>query len=81
MLGDRRPRRRGTTPRGRRGADDPGAVRSGADDPVPTCRRPTRDDETSLHERIKAVERRLYPQTIRAVLADPSLLDQEVERP
>jgi len=39
------------------------------------------DDETSLHERIKAVERRLYPQTIRAVLADPSLLDQEVEQP
>ena len=32
------------------------------------------DDETSLHERIKAVERRLYPDTIRAVLADPSLL-------
>ena len=39
------------------------------------------DDEASLHERIKAVERRLYPQTIRAVLADPSLLDQEVEQP
>ena len=32
------------------------------------------DDETSLHERIKAVERRLYPQTIRAVLTDPALL-------
>ncbi len=32
------------------------------------------DDEASLHERIKAVERRLYPDTIRAVLADPSLL-------
>jgi phosphoribosylglycinamide formyltransferase 1 len=32
------------------------------------------DDEESLHERIKAVERRLYPQTIRAVLADPSRL-------
>ena len=32
------------------------------------------DDERSLHERIKAVERRLYPDTIRAVLADPSLL-------
>ena len=32
------------------------------------------DDESSLHERIKAVERRLYPDTIRAVLADPSLL-------
>jgi phosphoribosylglycinamide formyltransferase-1 len=35
------------------------------------------DDEASLHERIKTVERRLYPATIRAVLADPSLLDQE----
>jgi phosphoribosylglycinamide formyltransferase-1 len=32
------------------------------------------DDEDSLHERIKAVERRLYPETIRAVLADSSLL-------
>ena len=32
------------------------------------------DDEASRHERIKAVERRLYPDTIRAVLADPSLL-------
>ena len=32
------------------------------------------DDEASLHERIKAVERRLYPHTIRAVLADPALL-------
>ena len=32
------------------------------------------DDEGSLHERIKAVERRLYPDTIRAVLADPSVL-------
>lgn len=32
------------------------------------------DDEASLHERIKAAERRLYPDTIRAVLADPSLL-------
>jgi phosphoribosylglycinamide formyltransferase 1 len=32
------------------------------------------DDEASLHERIKAVERRLYPDTIRAVLTDPALL-------
>jgi len=32
------------------------------------------DDEPTLHERIKAVERRLYPDTIRAVLADPTLL-------
>ncbi len=32
------------------------------------------DDEASLHDRIKAVERRLYPDTIRAVLADPALL-------
>lgn len=36
------------------------------------------DDEDALHERIKVVERRLYPQTIRAVLADPSLLEREV---
>jgi len=36
------------------------------------------DDEEALHERIKAVERRLYPQTIRAVLTDPSLLEKEV---
>lgn len=36
------------------------------------------DDEASLHERIKAVERRLYPQTIRAVLADPTILKKEV---
>ena len=35
------------------------------------------DDEASLHERIKAVERRLYPQTIRAVLADPSILERD----
>jgi phosphoribosylglycinamide formyltransferase-1 len=35
------------------------------------------DDETSLHERIKAVERRLYPATIRAVMADPSILQKE----
>jgi phosphoribosylglycinamide formyltransferase-1 len=34
------------------------------------------DDDTveTLHERIKAVERRLYPDTIRRVLDDPSLL-------
>lgn len=35
------------------------------------------DDEASLHERIKVVERRLYPDTIRAVLADPSILKKE----
>jgi phosphoribosylglycinamide formyltransferase-1 len=34
------------------------------------------DDEASLHERIKAVERRLYPDTIRSVLADPSILKE-----
>ncbi len=34
------------------------------------------DDEESLHERIKVVERRLYPDTIRAVVADPSLLQK-----
>jgi phosphoribosylglycinamide formyltransferase-1 len=33
------------------------------------------DDEDTLHERIKAVERRLYPATIRAVLADPAILE------
>jgi phosphoribosylglycinamide formyltransferase-1 len=38
------------------------------------------DDEETLHERIKAVERRLYPQTIRAVLADPSLLQKDDHR-
>ncbi len=32
------------------------------------------DTEATLHERIKEVERRLYPAAIRAVLADPSLL-------
>jgi phosphoribosylglycinamide formyltransferase 1 len=37
------------------------------------------DDEESLHERIKAVERQLYPQTIRAVLADPSVLEKGVD--
>lgn len=35
------------------------------------------DDEATLHERIKAVERHLYPATIRAVLADPSILKKE----
>ena len=35
------------------------------------------DDEASLHERIKAVERRLYPDTIRAVLADPAILERK----
>jgi phosphoribosylglycinamide formyltransferase-1 len=35
------------------------------------------DDEASLHERIKAVERRLYPATIRAVMADPSILHKK----
>jgi phosphoribosylglycinamide formyltransferase-1 len=32
------------------------------------------DDEASLHERIKVVERRLYTDTIRAVIANPDLL-------
>ena len=32
------------------------------------------DTEETLHERIKQSERRLYPDTIRAVLEDPSLL-------
>lgn len=34
------------------------------------------DTEETLHERIKQVERRLYPDTIRAVLADPTLLER-----
>jgi phosphoribosylglycinamide formyltransferase-1 len=34
------------------------------------------DDEASLHERIKAVERRLYPATIRAVVDDPAILKE-----
>ena len=38
------------------------------------------DDESSLHERIKAVEHRLYPATIRAVLADPTLLKKDTHR-
>ena len=33
------------------------------------------DDEATLHERIKEVERRLYVDTIREVVADPSLLE------
>lgn len=33
------------------------------------------DTVESLHERIKAVERELYPATIRAVLASPEILD------
>ncbi len=34
------------------------------------------DTAATLHERIKQVERRLYPDTIRAVLADPGILDR-----
>jgi len=34
------------------------------------------DTAATLHERIKQVERRLYPDTIRAVLADPTLLER-----
>jgi phosphoribosylglycinamide formyltransferase-1 len=34
------------------------------------------DTAATLHERIKQVERRLYPDTIRAVLADPGVLDR-----
>lgn len=32
------------------------------------------DTESTLHERIKAVERRLYPDTLAAVVADPDVL-------
>jgi phosphoribosylglycinamide formyltransferase-1 len=42
-----------------------------AQEPVPVL---PGDTAETLHERIKAVERSLYPATIRAVLADPSLL-------
>lgn len=35
------------------------------------------DDEASLHERIKVVERRLYVDTIRSVLASPDLLTSQ----
>lgn len=38
------------------------------------------DDEASLHERIKTVERELYPRTIRAVVLDPAILDRPTER-
>lgn len=34
------------------------------------------DDEASLHERIKAVERRLYPETVRAIIARGSVLPE-----
>jgi phosphoribosylglycinamide formyltransferase-1 len=33
------------------------------------------DDEASLHERIKVVERRLYVETIASIVADPTILD------
>ncbi len=39
------------------------------------------DTAAELHERIKQVERRLYPDTIRAVLADPSILDRSPRTP
>jgi phosphoribosylglycinamide formyltransferase-1 len=35
------------------------------------------DDEVTLHERIKAVERRLYPETIRSLLLEGSPLQKE----
>ena len=35
------------------------------------------DTESSLHERIKAVERRLYPATIRHIIENPSVLGPE----
>lgn len=35
------------------------------------------DDEASLHERIKVVERRLYPETVRAVLARGTVLPDD----
>ena len=39
------------------------------------------DSPAELHERIKQVERRLYPDTIRAVLADPGILDRTPRTP
>ena len=41
------------------------------------------DDDTveTLHERIKQVERVLYPDTVKAVLADPTVLDRAAARP
>ena len=33
------------------------------------------DTAATLHERIKAVERRIYPETIRTVIDDPAILD------
>jgi phosphoribosylglycinamide formyltransferase 1 len=44
-----------------------------AQEAVPVLADDTADE---LHERIKQVERRLYPDTIRAVLADPGILDR-----
>ncbi len=35
------------------------------------------DDESTLHERIKAIERRLYTDTIRSLLSEGSLLQKE----
>ena len=35
------------------------------------------DDEATLHERIKAVERRLYTDTIRSLHSEGSLLQKE----
>lgn len=34
------------------------------------------DTEESLHERIKSVERRIYPATIKAIVADPTVLER-----
>ena len=39
------------------------------------------DDEATLHERIKAVERRLYTQTIRSILERGAVLDTRPDRP
>lgn len=39
------------------------------------------DDEAALHERIKAVERRLYPATLKAILAQGSVLPADPAAP
>jgi len=38
------------------------------------------DDQASLHERIKAVERRIYPKTLQAILDDPEVLEHATRR-
>ncbi len=39
------------------------------------------DDEASLHERIKAVERRLYPETVQAIISRGTVLPPDTPSP